>query len=237
MLQPPRHFYSGLSLSFTHLLLCLMTSIMLLSSCSSNEFGSYICTFPDDSTADCAVQPIYLSWSEAIDDEPLYLSAENATSETQALIYQGYPVKEFDGFINTGKIYISGDMLLVNDRFNGVYLFDNISPESPKYLFFFKVLGATDMAISNGIVYINNFTDLLAFELANPSNWSRTKDVLDYRVDGNLLPIDVRFADVEISIADQTRTETAIDIDKTQGVIIGYINSNGKKFYFSDSAL
>lgn len=207
---------------------------LIMTGCGGDD---YICTFPDDSQADCAVKPLYLSWSEISDDKPIYLSANNATPQTQRLIDQGYPVKEFDGFLNAGKIYTFGDILLVNDRYSGVYLFDNTNPETPKFILFFSASGSTDMVVNNGFVYINNFTNLLAFELADPSNWNRTIDVLDYRVDENLLPNNVRFAEVEFSISEEKRTEVPIDISYAQGIVIGYINSNGTEFLFSDSEL
>lgn len=66
---------------------------------------------------------------------------------------------------NAGKIYSYGDLLVVNERQQGFHVFDNSDPAFPVNLFFIKVPGNQDVAVKNGIVYADNYSDLLALEI------------------------------------------------------------------------
>lgn len=82
--------------------------------------------------------------------------------------------------INSGKIYVKGDLLLINELNEGFHLIDNSNPADPTNVAFLKVLGSSDVAIKNDMLYVNNATDLLALkiDLAN-RDFSITKRVID----------------------------------------------------------
>ena len=71
-----------------------------------------------------------------------------------------------------GKIYVYGEFLLVNEKKKGIHVFDNSNPADPVSLGFLQLLGNTDMAIKDGVLYadhvgqlvaltINDFTDVI----------------------------------------------------------------------------
>ena len=62
----------------------------------------------------------------------------------------------------SGKIYVLGELLFVNEVNEGFHVFDNADPTSPIPLSFIKAPGATDVAIKNNVYYINQAVDLIA---------------------------------------------------------------------------
>ncbi|WP_175416206.1 hypothetical protein [Aggregatimonas sangjinii] len=73
----------------------------------------------------------------------------------------------------SGKIYVKGDFLFVNELNKGFHVFDNSDPSNPRSVKFLEAPGATDMAIRNDIIYINQATDLIAVEYVSESNTAR----------------------------------------------------------------
>ncbi|CAD0007991.1 hypothetical protein [Flavobacterium chungangense] len=61
----------------------------------------------------------------------------------------------------SGKIYIKGDLMFINDVNKGFHVYDYSDPKNPVRLQFIKVPGATDLAIIDDIIYINQAVDLV----------------------------------------------------------------------------
>jgi len=69
-----------------------------------------------------------------------------------------------------GKIYVLGDWLFVNERWEGVHIFDNSDPANPQPLTFFRIPGNVDIAIRNGMLYADNGPDLVTLDLSDPAS-------------------------------------------------------------------
>lgn len=69
-----------------------------------------------------------------------------------------------------GKIYIYQDLLLVNEIYKGVHFFNNANPSAPTSIGFLPVHGCMDMAVRNNILYVDNYTDLVAFDISDPAH-------------------------------------------------------------------
>lgn len=67
-----------------------------------------------------------------------------------------------------GKIYVYKSWIFISDVNKGFHVYDNTDAESPRLKGFLTVPGATDMAIRDDVVYINQAVDLVALEI-NPS--------------------------------------------------------------------
>ncbi len=65
----------------------------------------------------------------------------------------------------SSKIYIIGDYIFVNDKRTGFHIFDNTDQTNPIKKKFLKIPGATDIAIRNNTLYINQATDLVVLNL------------------------------------------------------------------------
>ncbi len=81
------------------------------------------------------------------------------------------PISEFENSIaienatevtESSKIYIINSYIFVNDKRRGFHIFDNTNPSNPVKKKFLKIPGATDIAIRNNTLYINQATDLVA---------------------------------------------------------------------------
>lgn len=72
--------------------------------------------------------------------------------------------------VTSGKIYVYGDYLLINEPKEGIHIFDNRNPSSPVKLHFIKVPGNVDLAVNSGILYADSYVDLLAFDISNMQN-------------------------------------------------------------------
>lgn len=67
--------------------------------------------------------------------------------------------------VESSKIYVIGNYIFINDKRTGFHIFDNTTPSNPIKKKFLKVPGATDVAIRNGVLYINQATDLVVLSL------------------------------------------------------------------------
>ena len=64
-----------------------------------------------------------------------------------------------------GKIYVYNDLLLINEVLKGVHIYNNSDPANPVALNFLKIAGCNDMAMRNGILYTDQFTNLITIRL------------------------------------------------------------------------
>ncbi|HCZ35951.1 MAG TPA: hypothetical protein DHV26_08500 [Cytophagales bacterium] len=68
-----------------------------------------------------------------------------------------------------GKIYTYGTYLLINEVNQGIHIYENSDPTNPTPLGFIEIVGNTDMAIRNNILYANHLGKLVALNVANLS--------------------------------------------------------------------
>ena len=66
--------------------------------------------------------------------------------------------------VNSGKIYVMGQLLFINEKNEGFHVFNNTNPENPVNIGFLKVLGSSDLAVKEGVIYANNAVDLIAIQ-------------------------------------------------------------------------
>ncbi|MCF8237796.1 MAG: hypothetical protein K9I85_06545 [Saprospiraceae bacterium] len=70
--------------------------------------------------------------------------------------------------VHPGKIYVFGNLLLINEDQEGIHLIDNSDPAQPVNQGFLAIPGNRDMAMSQGVLYADNYMDLLAFDMTDP---------------------------------------------------------------------
>lgn len=66
-----------------------------------------------------------------------------------------------------GKIYIYGTYLLVGEKMKGIHIFDNTDPKNPGPVGFIQMLGNSDMAIKDGIMYADHVGNLVALSISD----------------------------------------------------------------------
>ena len=64
----------------------------------------------------------------------------------------------------TGKIYLYGQYILVNEKYKGIHVIDNSNPASPQNIAFLHIDGCIDMAMKNNVLYADNAIDLIALK-------------------------------------------------------------------------
>ena len=106
--------------------------------------------------------------------EPVYLQVNEIREDIQ--------IQAARSLKNPGKLYYYNDYILINERREGLHIIDNRNSENPENIAFVKIHGNIDMAVKNGILYADNYIDLLAIDIQNPAVprlVSRTEDVFN----------------------------------------------------------
>lgn len=66
-----------------------------------------------------------------------------------------------------GKIYRKGTLLFINEKFEGVHVYNNADPANPIALGFITIPGNVDISIKNDIIYADNSVDLVSLRYTN----------------------------------------------------------------------
>lgn len=72
--------------------------------------------------------------------------------------------------INAGKIYIKDNLMFVNDINKGFQVYNYSNPSNPIAISYISFPGATDMAIRNNILYVNQAVDLVSVNYNGTNN-------------------------------------------------------------------
>jgi hypothetical protein len=72
--------------------------------------------------------------------------------------------------VRPGKIYVVSTYLLINEKYQGIHVFDNSDPSHPRALGFLQLAGNTEMAVRNNVLYADHLTDLVALDVSDWNN-------------------------------------------------------------------
>ena len=133
--------------------------------------------------------------------EPVVVSAADWRSST-------FTMSEPTEVCDPTGFYVYGDYLFILDRNAGMHIFDNRDNNNPRSLSFINIPGGQGLAVRNDILYVNQYIDLLAFDLSDPREPAllhRTEDVFEvYSVFAGQLPGSGEYI-IDYSPTDQTR--------------------------------
>lgn len=90
--------------------------------------------------------------------------------------------------VNTGKLYILGNYIFLNEMDKGIHVIDNTNPAAPRNIAFIDIPGNIELAAKGDILYADLYTDLVALDISNPSNVSVRKimeNIFPYRAYSN----------------------------------------------------
>jgi len=97
-----------------------------------------------------------------IQHDPVYMTLEEIRSE---------PIVSYDEPVeDPGKIFYFNELIILNDVRKGFHIIDNSNPSTPTNISFVAVPGNVDIAVKQGVLYADNFLDLLAFDISNPAS-------------------------------------------------------------------
>ncbi len=92
---------------------------------------------------------------------------------------------------NPGQIYLIDSLILLVEENLGIHVIDNGDPTNPQKIGFFNIQGATQLAVKDGVLYTNQYSDVIAVDLndfQNPRIISRDSDVLSGAIIGQSVP-------------------------------------------------
>ncbi|HEX9650690.1 MAG TPA: hypothetical protein VGA21_09020 [Cyclobacteriaceae bacterium] len=125
-----------IALEFVFFLLLLISASSLLQSCEDK----------------CETVTSYIMM------EPVYKTTEE--------VRNGFGIKEPHPIESSGKIYVFGEYLLVNEPGNGIHIIRNADC-NPIPVSFIAIPGNFDMAVKDYILYADSYVDLLAIDISN----------------------------------------------------------------------
>jgi len=70
----------------------------------------------------------------------------------------------------TGKIYIRGNYIFLNEVDKGIHVINNSNPSRPENVAFIDIPGNVDMAVKGNTLYADLYTDLVALDITDPMN-------------------------------------------------------------------
>ncbi|MGB0167020.1 MAG: hypothetical protein ACPF8V_09220 [Luteibaculum sp.] len=96
--------------------------------------------------------------------EPEIRSAYSPISYSRSDLDKSVQLQDARNIENSGKIYVFNHLLFVGEKRKGFHVFDNTNPAEPQKIKFLQVLGCTDVAIRNNVLFFNQATDLITVE-------------------------------------------------------------------------
>ena len=72
--------------------------------------------------------------------------------------------------LKSGKIYIKDEIMYLNDVNKGFQIYNYSNPNNPVKIGYINIPGATDVAIRNNILYVNQATDLVTLNYNTSAN-------------------------------------------------------------------
>ena len=70
----------------------------------------------------------------------------------------------------TGKLFVHGSYIFVNELNKGVHIIDNSNPLLPKNMSFIAIPGNIDLAVKDNTLYADLYTDMITIDITNPAN-------------------------------------------------------------------
>ncbi len=115
---------------------CLLIASLFLSSCTSEE---------------CETTYTYKVY------EPVYRTADEIGAE---IVFVEDRTLE-----NPGKFFYYRDMILINERDNGVHIIDNSDLQNPKKLGFIAIEGNQDISLSGNYIYADTWQNIIVIDI------------------------------------------------------------------------
>jgi len=111
-----------------------------------------------------------------------YITVKVATPEYMTLeaLRSSVEITSPIPIVESGKIYVYNDIVLVNDVDKGIHIIDNSNPENPQKVACIKIKANKDMEIKGDYLYADSLMDLVVFDLSDLNNIkevTRLKDV------------------------------------------------------------
>jgi hypothetical protein len=136
-------------------------------------------------------------------NSPVYMSYEELRAAVKMT-----PAREMN---NPGKIYFKDQFIFINEKMEGVHVFDVSDPANLQNKGFIVIPGNIDMAIKDNILYADSYIDLVSIDI---SSFTAIAEV--GRVE-KIFPYTLPTYNIKLPIA---------KLDETKGVVTGWEEKN-----------
>ena len=89
---------------------------------------------------------------------------------TRAALESAVAVAPPQALHNTGKLYLYGRYIFVNEKYEGIHVIDNQDPANPRPVSFLRIPGNVDLAVRNNLLYADNGPDLVVMDVRDPAH-------------------------------------------------------------------
>ena len=93
-----------------------------------------------------------------------FLPIYKTTAEVRANIKANAP----QDIQSTGKIFLKGKYVFLNEIDKGVHIIDNSNPSSPQNIAFIDIPGNMDIAVKGNYLFADSYTDLVVVDISDP---------------------------------------------------------------------
>lgn len=126
------------------------------------------------------------------------------------------------GLKTPGKIYIYGNYIFLNEVNEGIHVYDNTQPSSPKNIGFIPIPGNEDLAAQGNVLFADSYSDLITFDITDP------KDIKAINFTDNAFPYRSTYYgyygrrpsndSIKVTV-DWIRHDTTVAYDRSPGVV------------------
>ncbi len=109
----------------------------------------------------------------------------------------------------SGKIYVYGDYIFVNEKYEGVHVVDNTDPKAPQKIAFIKIPGNVDVSVKGNYLYADSITDLIVLDISDINNIRTVNRLENVLRDNVIFPFEVDIYEWQ-------------DIDYENDIVIGW---------------
>lgn len=72
--------------------------------------------------------------------------------------------------VNTGKVFVSEDLLLIGEENEGIHVYDNSDPRNPTALSFLNIPSNTEFFVKDNFIYAESYYDMLKIDIGDKHN-------------------------------------------------------------------
>ncbi|HVK97034.1 MAG TPA: hypothetical protein VM368_04410 [Flavisolibacter sp.] len=90
--------------------------------------------------------------------------------KTKAQVRENIKSNNTRSLEKTGKLYLYGSYIFLNEIDKGIHVIDNSNPAAPVNKAFIDIPGNRDIAVKGNILYADMYTDLVAIDISNPNS-------------------------------------------------------------------
>jgi len=75
----------------------------------------------------------------------------------------------------TGKLYVYGKYIFLNEVDKGIHVIDNTNPSAPRNISFIPIPGNVDLAVKGNYLYADSYSDMVVFDISTPTQVKANK--------------------------------------------------------------